>query len=104
MTKNRSVEVVDPPRIVVPTGPSTTTSAHAHLPAVDADGVVRPICEQGSRGDREWELRTRETAPLGADEICIGCDPERQRETRTMDFSYQDALKREAERNEEVAD
>jgi hypothetical protein len=103
MTKNRSVEDVNPPRIVVATGPSTTTTAHAHLPAVDADGITRPVCEQGGRDDREWELRTRRQAPLGADEVCIGCDPERDRETRTMDFSYQDALKAAAKDNE-VAD
>lgn len=104
MTKHRSVDDVDIDVFVVPTGPSNSTGVRAHLPAVSADGSVLPLCQQANRTDREWETRRREHLPLAADGVCIECDPERKKATRDMDFSYQDALKRAAKRNQEVAD
>jgi reverse gyrase len=101
MSKHRHIDDVERDHFVATVGQSMSNTSRAHLPAVDADGVVRPVCEQGGRDDREWEIRERRRLSLGTEKICIGCDPKRERETRTMDFSYQDALKTAAE-DEEV--
>lgn len=104
MTDNRPVADIPTEVFVVSTGPSNSTGVRAHLPVVSTDGVIKPRCSQGTRTDREWETRQRRHLPLAADKLCIECDPDREKETRDMDFGYQDALKREAERNKEVAD
>jgi hypothetical protein len=49
-------------------------------------------------------MKHRDVLPLGADKVCIDCDPEVEKDTSTMDLSYQRALLRAAEENEEVAD
>jgi hypothetical protein len=104
MTENRPVSAIDSPVFVVPHYSSLTNAVRAHLPAVDSNGEIRPICLHGQREDRNWVCKPRETLPLGADKVCIDCDPERTKDTTTMDLSYQRALQRAAENNEEVAD
>lgn len=103
MTDGKRIDDVDSPVFVVPKGASLTNHVKPHLPAVDADGRVRPACLHGKREDRRWRLVGRHAIPLRGEELCKECDPDHTPDNSTQDRSYYLALI-EAADSKEVAD
>jgi len=92
MTDGKCVDDVDSPVFVVPTGASLTNRVKPHLPAVDADGDVRPACLHGTREDRRWRMVGRDAIPLHGEQLCKECDPDHTTDNSTQDRSYYQAL------------
>jgi len=82
-TEKTRREDVDVPLFIIGRRPSTSNNVHVHLPAVDADGEVRPVCSQGRRDDRDWRAVSGPEIPLGATHVCTNCDPTVEREEST---------------------